>query len=272
MKQFTKISLVTILSFIGVILTVMFRDVVFQAVGPAIGLFENGQPTPVAGTTVLFLWGMLVAMLPLLAVRLKWPARFHFQIRNDVNWKTVSPAIVAIIWAMSPQLWDTIKALPTAGFTTIYHNFMDGFQPGFFEELVVRGAVLMAFLFAMNRGKYQALGAALGSSIIFGLFHFINLTGGQPLGDTIQQVVYATGFGLVFVAIYYRTNSLWIPMILHGLTDFTGDFQVGTAGEGWLDMVIYILPFTLIALWMLRPSMNDYNLKSFPEVNDPSLK
>gem|GEM_PF-3962935 len=37
-------------------------------------------------------------------------------------------------------------------------------------------------------------------------------------------------------------------------------------------MVIYILPFTLIALWMLRPSMNDYNLKSFPEVNDPSLK
>ncbi|GEM_PF-5203492 len=55
MKQFTKISLVTILSFIGVILTVMFRDVVFQAVGPAIGLFENGQPTPVAGTTVLFL-------------------------------------------------------------------------------------------------------------------------------------------------------------------------------------------------------------------------
>ena len=42
MKQFTKISLVTILSFIGVILTVMFRDVVFQAVGPAIGLFENG--------------------------------------------------------------------------------------------------------------------------------------------------------------------------------------------------------------------------------------
>lgn len=92
------------------------------------------------------------------------------------------------------------------------------------------------------------------------------------MGDTIQQVVYATGFGLVFVAIYYRTNSLWIPMILHGLTDFTGDFQVGTAGEGWLDMVIYILPFTLIALWMLRPSMNDYNLKSFPEVNDPSLK
>ncbi|WP_243677499.1 hypothetical protein [Weissella confusa] len=55
---------------------------------------------------------------------------------------------------MSPQLWDTIKALPTAGFTTIYHNFMDCFQPGFFEELVVRGAVLMAFLFAMNRGKY----------------------------------------------------------------------------------------------------------------------
>ena len=105
MKQFTKISLVTILSFIGVILTVMFRDVVFQAVGPTIGLFENGQPTPVAGTTVLFFWGMLVAMLPLLAVRLKWPARFHFQIRNDVNWKTVSPAIVAIIWAMSPQLY-----------------------------------------------------------------------------------------------------------------------------------------------------------------------
>ena len=105
MKQFTKISLVTILSFIGVILTVMFRDVVFQAVGPAIGLFENWQPTPVAGTTVLFFWGMLVAMLPLLAVRLKWPARFHFQIRNDVNWKTVSPAIVAIIWAMSPQLY-----------------------------------------------------------------------------------------------------------------------------------------------------------------------
>ena len=109
MKQFTKISLVAILSLIGVVLTVMFRDIIFQAVGPAIGLFENGQPTPVAGTTVLFFWGMLVAMLPLLAVRLKWPARFHFQIRKDVNWKTVSPAIVAIIWAMSPQLWIQLK-------------------------------------------------------------------------------------------------------------------------------------------------------------------
>lgn len=272
MKQFTKISLVTILSLIGVVLTVMIRDIVFQAVGPALGLFENGQTTPVAGTTVLFFWAMLVAMLPLLAVRLKWPARFHFQIRKDVNWKTVSPAIIAVIWSMLPQLWDTIKALPTAGFTTIYHNFMVGFQPGFFEELVVRGAVLLAFLFAMKRSNYQALGAAIASSIIFGLFHFINLTGGQSLGDTIQQVVYATGFGLVFVAIYYRTNSLWIAMVLHGLTDFTSEFQAGSVGGGWLEILIYILPLTLVALWMLRPSMNDYNLKSFPEVNELSLK
>ena len=39
MKQFTKISLVTILSFIGVILTVMFRDVVFQASRLSLGRF-----------------------------------------------------------------------------------------------------------------------------------------------------------------------------------------------------------------------------------------
>ncbi|MGL5300342.1 CPBP family intramembrane glutamic endopeptidase [Weissella confusa] len=273
MKEFVKVALVTILSLIGLALAVILRDSIFSDfVAPMFGLIKNGQPTPIAGTTVLFIWGMIVAVIPKLLLNLKWPIRFHFKLRDDVNWLTVLPVIIALLWAIFPQIWDTIKVLPTSDFTTIYRNFMVGFQPGFFEELVVRGAVLLVFLFVMEKTQWQALGAAIGSSIAFGFVHFINLTGGAPLEDTIQQVIYAVGFGLVFVAIYFRTNSLWIPMVLHGLTDFTSEFQSDGVGGTWMALIIYILPMALMALWLLRPSMNDYNLKSFPEVDDPSLK
>lgn len=95
---------------------------------------------------------------------------------------------------------------------------------------------------------------------MFGSLHFINLAGGQTLEATIQQVIYAFIIGLAFAALYYRTGSIWPGIILHILTDFTGDYSGGTATMmPWHELVMYFGPLLLISLFMLRPSQDAYN-------------
>lgn len=107
---------------------------------------------------------------------------------------------------------------------------------GFLEELVFRG-----FLFKMM-SKDNVRSAIIVSSLTFGIGHIINLLNGASLVPTLIQVIYATAVGYLFVLIFYKSKSLWPPIITHVIVNATSIFGI----ENNLSM--YITPLILIVI------------------------
>ncbi|WP_251329328.1 CPBP family intramembrane glutamic endopeptidase [Haloplanus pelagicus] len=81
---------------------------------------------------------------------------------------------------------------------------------GPFEELVFRGGVQGI----LRRTWGPAVAIAL-SSVLFGLVHWIALTGGG--GSRVPYVTVAATLGLVLGYLYERSRNLVVPALVHGL-------------------------------------------------------
>ncbi|WP_251341639.1 CPBP family intramembrane glutamic endopeptidase [Haloplanus halophilus] len=81
---------------------------------------------------------------------------------------------------------------------------------GPFEELVFRGGVQGI----LRRTWGPSVAIAL-SSVLFGLVHWIALTGGG--GSRVPYVTVAATLGLVLGYLYERTRNLVVPAVVHGL-------------------------------------------------------
>jgi len=99
----------------------------------------------------------------------------------------------------------------------ILHPFIG---TGFFEEVLVRGLMLMVLLKVFGQTKKGAMSAVVISSVIFGLVHLANLVHTDVL-PVVAQVVFASAMGVFFAALYLRTKTLIIPIILHGFINLT---------------------------------------------------
>ena len=77
---------------------------------------------------------------------------------------------------------------------------------GFLEEIIFRG-----FLFK-GMAKKNVKSAIIVSSITFGIGHIVNLLNGQPLLETLLQIIFALAVGFVLVTLFYKGKSL-IPCI-----------------------------------------------------------
>lgn len=84
---------------------------------------------------------------------------------------------------------------------------------GFLEEVIFRGLLFNA----MRKDGVKS--AILVSSLTFGMGHIINLFNGSgaELLPNLLQVVYATAAGFMFVMIYYKTESLIVCIVAHGV-------------------------------------------------------
>ncbi len=89
--------------------------------------------------------------------------------------------------------------------------------PGIWEEISFRGVMI-----TMNLKRYTEFTSLIVVSVIFGLFHFVNLIGGQNLIATIIQAVFATFLGLLFGYMFIQTKSLVPSIITHYLIDSAG--------------------------------------------------
>ena len=91
---------------------------------------------------------------------------------------------------------------------------------GFAEEFLFRGVVLSFFLKKYHARKNGILLSTLYSAIIFGSFHFLNLTKNDNVVAVIIQVVFATFIGFFFGALVLKTNKIVPVAITHGLINF----------------------------------------------------
>jgi uncharacterized protein len=90
---------------------------------------------------------------------------------------------------------------------------------GICEEVLFRLIPLSVMMHA-DGGKEKIFTGCAVSSLIFGVFHGLNLIAGADPVNTLFQILYASGLGLIFAGIYVRTENLWLPIILHTILDF----------------------------------------------------
>ncbi|MEO9801703.1 MAG: CPBP family intramembrane glutamic endopeptidase [Reichenbachiella sp.] len=133
---------------------------------------------------------------------------------------------------------------------------------GLSEEIIFRGFVLPNLIRGTSSDQ-SLVGPIVLSSLLFGVLHFLNLLNADsyfPL--VLSQVIYATMFGVAFGVILLRTGSLLPLGLLHGLINFSSNWDdlPGTFEPAIVETyrmhdaifsVIIVLPFFLYALKQL---------------------
>jgi hypothetical protein len=102
----------------------------------------------------------------------------------------------------------------------IFEGFIFSLFIGIDEDFFSRGLIYGVL---EKHGRYIAAGL---SSVHFGLLHLGNVIwGGQSLAYTSGQVIEAASFGFLACGLMLFTGSIWVPILLHGLTDFPMQFE-----------------------------------------------
>lgn len=91
---------------------------------------------------------------------------------------------------------------------------------GFIEEMIFRG-----FLFRALLKKDPAPVAIAISAVTFGIGHIVNLFTGQASVQTAVQILFAVALGFIFTFVFYKSGSLVVCVIAHGLTNALSEFS-----------------------------------------------
>ena len=135
---------------------------------------------------------------------------------------------------------------------------------GFGEEAMFRGLAVpigMRYL----RGRNKILITALITSVVFGMSHLGNAKGGNVIG--IVQAVAAIGSGLFYVAVFLRTGSIMVTVVMHFLIDWiyfvtnpalqNGEMANMVVTPAVIISCIVDLSMSAVGLWLIRPAVRE---------------
>ena len=118
---------------------------------------------------------------------------------------------IPIIVMLTANLWYGVTLNYGALETVLYILAM--LCVGLLEEVIFRGLLFEA----MRKDNVKV--AIIVSSVTFGIGHIINLINGSgaELLPNLLQVIYATAAGFMFVMMYYKSKSLIVCIVAHGV-------------------------------------------------------
>jgi len=134
---------------------------------------------------------------------------------------------------------------------------------GIAEEGLFRGIIFNELFDFWGRNSLKGFYlATVVSALLFGGTHLTNLIKGASFSGVLMQIISAGISGLLYCALYYRFNNLWVPIFLHGLNDIIGFTQSGmlsgvvssseiVTGYGGAALVMSAVELA-IALFLLR--------------------
>lgn len=111
--------------------------------------------------------------------------------------------------------------LSSEGICFLVICFVACLSTGLLEEYVWRGIILNGFLSVWGKTTKGIYISILMSSACFGLCHYTNLLAGQDFITTTQQVISAACMGVFLSALLLNTNHLAVPILVHGLCNFS---------------------------------------------------
>jgi membrane protease YdiL (CAAX protease family) len=129
------------------------------------------------------------------------------------------------------------------------------FLVGLSEELLIRGY----FADVLADAGLGLAWIAVVSSVVFGLLHGANILNGQDVATTLQQVVASAIMGFGLFASLALTGSLWVPVALHFLFDFSlivggsvkKDGSEAAKDEAVLTIAMYVLSLASVVALVL---------------------
>lgn len=158
-------------------------------------------------------------------------------------------------------LYSNLASCQRLGWQNDRHQWQQlllSLESGIGEETLCRFAILTLLLVLLRNVKWrlQLLLGIGGSSLIFGLFHFLNLTE-QSLSLTVYQFCFTTVSGIFFALLFLYTGQLWLVMLIHFVMDFAAFLSSGATFGGtvsWADyQSVLVLAILMVALttWMM---------------------
>jgi len=172
---------------------------------------------------------------------------------------TSMPAIIIVAFLNSPML-------AVSDFKVKFKVIIICLLVGLAEEYIFRGVLIGLFLKVTHN---NAFGAVIGSSIMFGLIHTMNLKA-LPIGYVSAQVIFAAAIGILFGTIYIKTHNLGIVIALHALRDMFPMFSnklVAQMSHTTFSMAsLYVtVVFLVNALIIASTQLRDYTIKEDAE-------
>lgn len=126
--------------------------------------------------------------------------------------------LVPLAVISSVNFWNGVRVNAPAVETLLYIISM--FFVGFLEEVIFRGLLFKGMC------KSNVRAAIIVSSLTFGVGHIVNLLLGEPLFDTLLQLVYASAIGFCYTALFHAGDSILPCIISHALVNSTSIFAV----------------------------------------------
>ena len=160
---------------------------------------------------------------------------------------------------------------------------------GVLEEVLFRGLILKTLLKKMGQSKKGIINACFISAAFFGIGHIVNIfniADKSSIGSYLpitSQLVCATAFGVFCVALFLRTKTLWVPILLHTLANLPAYIIDAITSPGdilqitetmveidiprliFVDTLLVSLPFLIAGLVLLRKVKPDDIADLIPE-------
>ncbi len=115
------------------------------------------------------------------------------------------------------------------------------------------------------KGKNKILTVALVTSVVFGLSHLGNARGGNAIG--IVQGIVTIGTGLFYAAVFLRTGSIMVTIIMHALYDWmyfvtnpalqNGDMAAMGVTTAVIISSVIDLSMGVVGFWLIRPAVRE---------------
>lgn len=126
---------------------------------------------------------------------------------------------------------------------------------GFLEEVIFRGLLFKGIY------KSNLISAVIISSVTFGVGHIVNLLLGEPLLETLLQLVYASAIGFCYTAFFCASGSILPCILSHAFINTTSVFAAQPdAKEHILISAILIVLNVGYGLWLLKKSKKQETL------------
>jgi membrane protease YdiL (CAAX protease family) len=242
-----------------IVLSAFLLAVLFILVLTAIGLVAMEFAEPIHGLALFTVGQLILALIAIWLMR-----KLHVFDRADFKFKNMGKGFLLgwfFLVAAGVNFVLNLIGLPESSFITpnpltlivvLLHPFIG---TGLFEEVLVRGLILKLLLVTMGHTKRGVINAVVISSVIFGVAHIVNLIQADVLPVT-SQIIYATATGILFAALYLRTKTLWVPILLHGLVNLSSqifnafiDFDMlPQNNEAQADIISLIINTLLIVI------------------------
>ena len=141
---------------------------------------------------------------------------------------------------------------------------------GISEEVVFRGFVLPHLLKKAPSNQNLMVPIA-GAALLFGLLHLLNLLQADAkLVVLLSQVTYATLFGMAFGIILLRTESLLPLGLLHGVINFSSNWDKLPGAISPIKTASYMQYEAVISVLVVLPFLW-YTLLQLPKIDRDKL-